>query len=231
MAEDDERLLEADAHVDALTRRLVQVGIALDGGHDLADPIDRHGELLQELVHGCLRRQPSHDFRRLVAQEVRPPAGVDERGSSIGSVSQSGDLVDHVGSLQRRARGRGIGRRLRRRCRSGQCIEGRHRITEGARGAGRGGGGIVELVCHAGDERAEGGQLLALAERRLHRSEAPDGGPNDGQRHVGPGGQQLAHGVDRDAQGLTLGHRADGREATASPERRDLSLERSRADA
>ena len=86
-------------------------------------------------------------------------------------------------------------------------------------------------MSHAGDERAECGELLALAKRRLHRSKAADRRPDDGERHIRPGVQQLTHRVDRDAQGLAIGHRADGREATASLERRDLSLQRARADA
>ena len=121
-------------------------------------------------------------------------------------------------------------RRQRRRG-SGQGIEDGHRVTKCARGPCSGGSRIVELVRHAGDERAECGELLSLAKRRLHRSKAADRRPDDGERHIRPSVQQLTHRVDGDAKGLAIGHRADGRKATASLERRDLSLQRARADA
>ena len=105
VAQDDQRLLEADAHVDPLARRLVQVRVALHGRHDLADPLDRHAELVEQLIHGCLRRQPPGDLRRLVAQLLRSPAGVHERRGGLGSIGQAGDLVDQVGPLERGAGG------------------------------------------------------------------------------------------------------------------------------
>ena len=79
-------------------------------------------------------------------------------------------------------------------------------------------------------QRTQPGELLPLAQRRLHRAEPRDGGADDGQRHVRSGVEQLANRLDRDAERLGLRQRAHRREAAAALEGRDLALERPGAD-
>ena len=90
--QDDQRVVQALAHVDALHRRLVEVGVALHRAHDLADPLAGHGHLAQQRFDLGRCRQPRAAVARRVgvhagegaAQLVHAPAGVDQGGGLLG---------------------------------------------------------------------------------------------------------------------------------------------------
>ena len=82
----------------------------------------------------------------------------------------------------------------------------------------------------AGGERAETGELLPLPEGCLHGAQASDRRADDRQRDIGPGVEQAAYRVDRDAEHLGLGDGAHRREPSAALQGRDLALQRSWAD-
>ena len=230
MPKDHERLLQADADVDPPDRRLVEIGVALHRPDDVADPGQRQLQLPEQLTDRCVRRQPRDDVGGLLAEAGGGPARLDEGAGRIGAAGDGLDLADPVGPLQRRSGRRRVRRRLRWRARPRQGSGGVHGILERGDRAQRRGGRVVQLVREAGGQRAERGQLLALAEGRLHLPQPRDGGANDGERDVRAGGQQLAQRVDGDPQHLGVARGRHGREATPALERGDLSLERARAD-
>ena len=72
VAQDHERLLEADADVDLSDRRLVEVGVALHGADDVADSGQRDLQLAEQLADRCIRGQPRDDVGRLLTEGRRP---------------------------------------------------------------------------------------------------------------------------------------------------------------
>jgi hypothetical protein len=81
-----------------------------------------------------------------------------------------------------------------------------------------------------GRQRAEAGELLALAEQRLHAAQAGDSFADDRERHVRAGSEQLADRADRDLEHLGRAGGSDRSEPPAALERRDLALQRPRPD-
>ena len=230
VTQDDERLLQTDANVDPPDRRLVEVGVALDRPDDIADPGEGDLQLPEQLADRCIRGQPRDDVHGLLAQAGCGPAGLDEGAGRIGAAGDGLDLADPVGPIQGAARRGRVGRRAWRRARPRRGLGDAHRLLECGDRAERGCGRVVELMRKAGGQGPERGELLAFMEGGLHRPQTRDGGPNDRDRHVRPGGEQLAHRVDRDAQHLGGPGGRDRRHARATLECRDLALQRSRAD-
>ncbi len=228
MRQQHQRVVEALPHVDVLDRRLVEVGVRLEGLHDRGDPTRALRDLASEVPQPRGRPQELQGARQVrllgdVGQRIEiigpnagldqlaghPPRGVDvARGQPdlhrlLGVGGLHGPCHGTWGQLSQQCDGRSPG---------GGVARGRRELADavdaGAHLGSRprdGRGGVVQLVGDPGRERAQLGQPLGLPQLIVGRAKAGEEGAEHLLGSGGTGAQQVVQRGLRDPDQLEVG--------------------------